>query len=89
MAASYKWALEAVVSILLEKAEGSRALTSLAQQRTYERHWAPVHFDISVFSLEATLKHAQAAGATLESGPNVPNRVLLLGYQIPLATGFA
>ena len=37
-----------------------------AEPRTYERHWTPVHLDVVVTDLEAALRRAQEAGATLE-----------------------
>jgi catechol 2,3-dioxygenase-like lactoylglutathione lyase family enzyme len=34
--------------------------------RGYQRHWTPVHFDVVVTELDAAVKRAQDAGATLE-----------------------
>jgi len=36
-------------------------------RRNYERHWTPVHLDFVVGDLNAAVRRAQAAGATLES----------------------
>jgi predicted enzyme related to lactoylglutathione lyase len=51
---------------LLEKPTGSRAATNLPQQRTYQRHWTPVHLDFVVDDAAAAVQKAQAAGAVLE-----------------------
>ncbi len=34
--------------------------------RDYRRHWTPVHLDFTVTGLDAVVRRAQAAGATLE-----------------------
>jgi predicted enzyme related to lactoylglutathione lyase len=42
----------------------SRALPSV--KRDFSRHWTPVHLDFVVVDLDAAVKRATAAGATLE-----------------------
>jgi predicted enzyme related to lactoylglutathione lyase len=37
------------------------------QQRDYRRHWTPVHLDFVVTDLEAAVRRAKAAGASVES----------------------
>jgi predicted enzyme related to lactoylglutathione lyase len=51
---------------LLAKPAGCPAAAPLAQQRSYERHWTPVHLDIVVPEIKVALERAVAAGATLE-----------------------
>lgn len=52
---------------LLEKAAGSPAFANGDRQRSYARHWTPVHLDFVVTDLDEALQRAQTAGATLES----------------------
>jgi len=52
---------------LLVKASGSRAAPGAEQRRGYGRHWTPVHLDIVVENIEAAVKRAEQAGATLEA----------------------
>ena len=49
---------------LLKKAAGTAGAGD--SERTYERHWMPVHLDIVVDALEPALARALAAGATQE-----------------------
>jgi len=51
---------------LLPKAAGSPAAETTGAQRSYERHWTPVHLDISVPDVEKARARALAAGATAE-----------------------
>jgi predicted enzyme related to lactoylglutathione lyase len=51
---------------LLNKAAGTAATASAAPLREYQRHWTPVHLDIVVADLEASVGRALAAGATQE-----------------------
>src|SRR5437870_3659463 len=52
---------------LLLKPPGSSAAKTTAQTRNYARHWTPLHLDFVVDDVEAAVRRAQAAGATLES----------------------
>lgn len=52
---------------LLVKAAGTRASPTASAQRDYGRHWTPVHLDLAVDDLEASLAAAEAAGARLEA----------------------
>jgi len=54
---------------LLAKAAGSAAGPACDERRRYARHWTPVHLDFVVPDLEAALKAALAAGASLEGEP--------------------
>lgn len=51
---------------LLLKAGGSQAAPTMRQQRSYQRHWTPVHLDFHVDDLQAALARALAAGALQE-----------------------
>lgn len=51
---------------LLLKAAGTMAARGLPQRRNYARHWTPVHLDFVVQDVEAAVRKAVTAGATLE-----------------------
>ena len=48
---------------LLEKAPGTVPFAGARQERTYGRHWTPVHLDFVVEDLERAVEKAEAAGA--------------------------
>lgn len=52
---------------LLLKQAGSRAAKAAEQRRDYARHWTPVHLDFTVPDIQAAIRRALAAGATLEN----------------------
>jgi len=41
-------------------------LATTAGNRTYDRHWTPVHLDLAVDDLDAAKARAEAAGARME-----------------------
>jgi predicted enzyme related to lactoylglutathione lyase len=51
---------------LLRKAPGSVATPASDARRDYARHWTPVHLDFVVDDLDAAVRRALDAGATLE-----------------------
>lgn len=51
---------------ILEKAAGSQPSPNTKDSRKYERHWTPVHLDISVNDLPAALLRVEALGAKRE-----------------------
>lgn len=51
---------------LLVKAEGTPATGTIAQRRTYERHWTPVHLDFVVQEIESAVEKSVSLGARLE-----------------------
>lgn len=53
---------------LLEKADGTHACNGSESQRSYARHWTPVHLDFIVSDLRTALERAVAAGAKHEGG---------------------
>ena len=52
---------------LLAKAPGTASSAGSPAQRNYQRHWTPIHLDFVVDDLDAAIRRAQAAGATLET----------------------
>lgn len=52
---------------LLQNEAGTRATSTTAGARRYERHWTPVHLDLIVDDLDAALRRALEAGATQEA----------------------
>jgi predicted enzyme related to lactoylglutathione lyase len=54
---------------LLPREEGSRTAPASAAVRTFERHWTPIHLDVVVDDVDATVARAVRLGARLESGP--------------------
>lgn len=51
---------------LLPKAAASRAAETTHAERSYQRHWTPVHLDIAVPDVVAARARALAAGASAE-----------------------
>jgi predicted enzyme related to lactoylglutathione lyase len=86
-----KWAemLGAPCSIdLLAEAAGSSPSRRVAAVRDYARHWTPVHLDFPVEDLEAAVRKAIAAGATVdeEIQPRPWGRIAVLAD--PFGNGF-
>jgi predicted enzyme related to lactoylglutathione lyase len=54
---------------LLRKPPGSRPFAGAASERSYARHWTPVHLDFVVDDIRAATARAVAAGALLEQPP--------------------
>ena len=48
------------------KEAGSGATRTTACQRTYERHWTPVHLDFEVDDVAETVERVERAGGTQE-----------------------
>ena len=51
---------------LLVKRDGTKASAATDDVRRYTRHWTPVHLDFVVPDIEAAVRQAVAAGATVE-----------------------
>jgi catechol 2,3-dioxygenase-like lactoylglutathione lyase family enzyme len=51
---------------VLAKAAGTKAASTNDAVRNYHRHWTPVHLDFVVPDIDAAVRRARAAGATLE-----------------------
>jgi Glyoxalase-like domain len=56
--------------------------------RDYARHWTPVHIDFEVPRLEEAVKHALAAGATLEREIQVQGSGRMANMADPFGHGF-
>lgn len=86
-----KWAemlgASSPVDLLAEPA-GSIASPRAAAVRDYSRHWTPIHLDCVVEDLDAAVKRAVAAGATLdrEIQPRKWGRIATLAD--PFGNGF-
>jgi len=52
---------------LLVAARGTAPFRGASARRDYGRHWTPVHLDLTVDDIEAAVRGAVAAGATLEA----------------------
>jgi predicted enzyme related to lactoylglutathione lyase len=73
---------------LLVKKPGTPPFAGADTSRGYHRHWTPVHIDVAVDDLEASLARALEAGATQE-GPIKDNnwgRIVMLAD--PFGHGF-
>ena len=53
-----------VAVYLIEQGQGTKAVLNSSLVRNYSNHWTPVHLDILVEDMEASLAKALAAGAT-------------------------
>lgn len=51
---------------LLEKRDGEAPFAGARSQRTWDRHWTPVHLDLVVDEIEPALRLAEDAGARRE-----------------------
>jgi predicted enzyme related to lactoylglutathione lyase len=73
---------------LLPKAAGSAVSPSTAEKRDYGRHWTPVHLDFVVEDIDAAVKRAVKAGATLERATTKHAYGLLALLADPFGNGF-
>lgn len=73
---------------LLEKAPGTPSSTGSTQPRVYGRHWTPVHLDIAVADIAASVDRAAQAGATLEEPIRSRNWGQLALMADPFGNGF-
>ena len=69
---------------LIQKAAMSPAGPAMTETRRYTRHWTPVHLDLVVPDIDARVRAALAAGATLE----VPATTHVWGKIAQLADPF-
>lgn len=54
---------------ILPREQGSRTAAAANAERTYERHWTPVHVDFVVDDVDGTVERAVRLGARVEAGP--------------------
>lgn len=73
---------------LLKKEKGSSPFYGAKTERSYERHWTPVHLDIVVDSIERFLVKAKRAGGTQESGVRTAAWGKLVLFSDPFGNGF-
>jgi catechol 2,3-dioxygenase-like lactoylglutathione lyase family enzyme len=73
---------------LLERPAGSPAAPCAAQARDYSRHWTPVHLDFVVADIDAAVRRAVAAGATLEQAARAEDWGKIAGLADPFGHGF-
>ncbi|HEY5802536.1 MAG TPA: VOC family protein [Lysobacter sp.] len=79
--------LGAEVSIyLLHKPAGSTGAGGM--QRTYDRHWTPLHCDVVVDDLDAALAQAVAAGARREGAIRVADWGRIVTITDPFGHGW-
>jgi predicted enzyme related to lactoylglutathione lyase len=71
---------------LLEKQAGS--MGAGGDRRRYDRHWTPVHLDIVVDDLDATLERALGAGARAEAAVRAEAWGRIVGLTDPFGHGF-
>jgi catechol 2,3-dioxygenase-like lactoylglutathione lyase family enzyme len=79
--------LEAPLYLLLNAA-GTRPIANDAVRRDYARHWTPVHLDVAVDDLDASIARASAAGAVKESGPDTQTWGRIARFADPFGHGF-
>lgn len=73
---------------LLVKPAGSAAFAATGQQRSYQRHWTPVHLDFVVDDIDGAVRQATAAGARLEEAVGVHAWGKLALMSDPFGHGF-
>ena len=73
---------------LLVKAAGSLATSASRQVRDYGRHWTPVHLDLVVTDIDASVQRALSAGATLEAAVRSSNWGKIAPMADPFGHGF-
>jgi uncharacterized glyoxalase superfamily protein PhnB len=73
---------------LLAKPEGTRASRAAGARRSYARHWTPVHLDFVVEDIDAAVRRAQAAGASLEADTQSQEWGRCVSFADPFGHGF-
>lgn len=73
---------------LLETKTGSSPFPGANTARNFERHWSPVHFDLTVPDLEHATMRVLAAGAKRESGPRQTPYGKISTFSDPFGHGF-
>ena len=71
---------------LLRKAEGTVGAADDA--RRYRRHWTPLHIDVAVDDLDASVARAISAGALLEAPPRQASYGRIAMLADPFGHGF-
>jgi catechol 2,3-dioxygenase-like lactoylglutathione lyase family enzyme len=73
---------------LIAAAAGTLPSAKSAMARDYERHWTPVHLDFVVADLDAGVRKAIGAGATLDRQPELRQWGRLAVLADPFGNGF-
>jgi predicted enzyme related to lactoylglutathione lyase len=73
---------------LLAKPAGTTAAATTGQQRSYQRHWTPLHLDFVVEEIDGAVQQAIAAGAQLEGAVTVEPWGKLALMSDPFGHGF-
>jgi predicted enzyme related to lactoylglutathione lyase len=73
---------------LLLRDAGSESAGAVSQRRDFSRHWTPVHLDLVVEDIDAAVRQASAAGATLEAPISTANWGRLARMADPFGHGF-
>jgi catechol 2,3-dioxygenase-like lactoylglutathione lyase family enzyme len=73
---------------LLAEAAGTVPTSRTTAPRDYRRHWTPVHLDWPVPDLDAAVRRALAAGATLDRDVQVKKWGRLANLADPFGNGF-
>ncbi len=73
---------------LLRRAAGTEPVPGPAASRDYGRHWTPLHLDVVVPDLAASVARAVAAGARLEQSPPPAAWGRMANLADPFGNGF-
>ncbi|HZX95815.1 MAG TPA: VOC family protein [Myxococcales bacterium] len=73
---------------LLAEPVGSAPTSVSGPVRDYRRHWTPVHLDCEVTDIDAAVRRAQAAGATLDREIQTRKWGRLATLADPFGNGF-
>lgn len=73
---------------LLHRASGSNAAPASRLQRTYARHWTPIHLDLIVADMALAIERATQAGARIEQPSQMFSWGVLTQCSDPFGHGF-
>ena len=73
---------------LLQRDDGTVAVPESSIQRTYQRHWAPIHLDVIVDDIKESLDCAIAAGAVQEGDILTSEGGSIVSCSDPFGNGF-
>lgn len=73
---------------LLQRDDGTLAVPESDIQRTYQRHWAPIHLDVVVDDIQEALGCAIAAGAVQEGDILTSESGSIVFCSDPFGNGF-
>ena len=73
---------------LLQRDDGTVAVPESNIQRTYKRHWTPIHLDVVVDDLKGALDRAISAGAVQEGDILTSEHSSMVFCSDPFGNGF-